>query len=185
MAGSYTDPAAKRETTYFILNSPVVSELYSRHGRDINFLGVVLYNSALTQHGGQVKTSSYAANLAEILGAQGAVLSGGSQSNLGIPLMLLCQKLERKGIKTVIITTERSDDPADSGLAHAVPEATAIVSTGNYYEKVSLPPMQKVIGGSKLLETNEDASGALNIMIHYLLDATDYNGFGKLFVKQY
>ncbi len=63
-----------------------------------------------------------------------------------------CTELERRGIKTVIIAEEFGGaDGGDFGLVHTVPEADAIVSTGNRDALVSLPAMERVIGGDRIL----------------------------------
>ena len=50
---------------------------------------------------------------------------------------------------------------------------------------MSLPPMKRVIGGSKIILTGDDAAGTLNVTLRYLCGATDLIGFGKLVGKQY
>ncbi len=183
LANAYNSPAAIRDFTYFELNNPIVSELYNRHGEELNFVGVILYNSAMPQHVAQERVAKYADSLTEQLTAQGVLLPGGSQAYHGAVLMLLCQKLERKGIKTVILSTEMSLSPGDSGLTHYIPEAVATVSVGNLEEKILLSPIKKVIGGGRILESNEDAIALANTNIRLLCGATNRLGAGEVFCK--
>jgi glycine reductase len=65
--------------------------------------------------------------------------------------MLAIQECERRGIKTVLITWEHAgDDGTDYPLPFAVPEAVAIVSTGNLDESLQLPAMDRVVGASAI-----------------------------------
>ncbi len=177
--------ASNRDTTYAYQNFPLIRELYRRHGKDLNFAGVVLYRPGGTRMDEKERVTSYAAKLGRLLGAQGAVLTWQGGGHYGVDVMLLCQKLERMGIPTVIITPEMAKNPDESGLVDYVPEADAIVSVGNYEEEVHLPPMEKVIGGSKILETDYNASGEMVIPLRNLMGPTNRFGLERLTVKEY
>ena len=62
-------------------------------------------------------------------------------------LMFADRLFEKAGIKTVLVTDEYAgSDGASAGLADVTPEADAVVTNGNGNERVTLPPMDKVIG---------------------------------------
>ena len=89
------------------------------------------------------------------------------------------------GIKTTILSPEMARTPDESGFVHYVPEADAIVSVGNYEEQVTLPPVDRVIGGRKLLLSDMDAEGALIVTVRYMYGASSPLGDGKLMGVQY
>jgi len=177
--------ASNRDTTYEYQNFPLIHELYRRHGKELNFAGIVLYRPGGTKMDEKDRVTSYAAKLGGLLGAQGAVLTWQGGGHYGVDVMLLCQKLERMGIPTVIITPEMAKNPDESGFVDYVPEADAIVSVGNYEEQVHLPSMEKVIGGSKILETDYDASNEMVIPLRNLMGPTNRFGLERLTVKEY
>jgi glycine reductase len=75
---------------------------------------------------------------------------GGAGNNV-TEVMLAIQECERRGIKTVLITWEHAGpDGADYPLPFAVPEAVAIVSTGNLDEPLALPAMARVAGDAAI-----------------------------------
>jgi sarcosine reductase len=93
------------------------------------------------------RSSNYASKLVEMLGAEGAVVSEEGFGNPDADLIMNCTKLEKKGIKTVLVTDEYAGrDGASQSLADANPLADAVVTAGNANEVINLPPMKKVIG---------------------------------------
>jgi glycine reductase len=179
LVNSFTVIACMREVTYLIQNHRLIQELYWRHGRELDFGGVVLYTN-----GDSVKTkdrlSSYVANLATLLEADGAVLNYLGGGHPIVDVMMTCEKLEKRGVKTTLLLMEMAVNPEDSGHVHFVREADAIVSTGNYEQRVELGPMPRVLGGSRILETNEEAAGPLNVPLRHILASTHQFGGGTL-----
>jgi len=64
-------------------------------------------------------------------------------------------------------------------------EADAIVSVGNYEATITLPPMKRVIGGTKLHISEMDAAGALPITIRHIYGASSPLGNFNLAGVQY
>jgi len=59
------------------------------------------------------------------------------------------QACERKSVKTVLITPEQRGADTEPSLPFYLPEATAMVSTGDMYSDIKLPAPTKVIGAEK------------------------------------
>ncbi|MFA7635983.1 MAG: glycine/sarcosine/betaine reductase component B subunit, partial [Bacillota bacterium] len=97
--------ACDKNTTYHHQNSPVIHDLLARHGRDINFVGVVITNENVTLSDKE-RSSSFASKLVEMLGAEGAIVSEEGFGNPDADLMMNCVKLEKRDIKTVLLTDE-------------------------------------------------------------------------------
>lgn len=145
VSGNCVSPGSKT-TTYHHMNNAVIKECLRRHGKEINFMGVVL-NPLMVTLKEKYRNCMLAVRQVEMLGAEGAVVSQEGFGNPTTDLMTVCQYLEKKGIKTVIITNEDAGaDGMSESLPDSVTEAVAIVSTGNSNATIMLPKMEKVIG---------------------------------------
>ncbi len=138
--------ACDKNSTYYHLNNPVIKSMVSRHGKDYNFVGVVITNENVTL-ADKKRSSSYAVKLAETLGVEGLLITEEGFGNPDADLILNCRKAEKAGIKTVLVTDEYAGrDGASQSLADAAKEADAVVTAGNANEMIVLPAMKKVIG---------------------------------------
>jgi glycine reductase len=175
LVNSGTRIACMREATYLMQNHAVIHKLYEDHGKDLDFLGVIFYTN-----GKNLKTkdrlSSYAANLAILLRAEGAILNYLGGGHPIVDVMMTCEKLEKRGVKTTLLLMEMAANPEDSGHVHFVREADAIVSTGNYEQALALEAMPKVLGGTRILESGSDASGPLSVNLRQILGSTHQFG---------
>jgi len=137
---------AHRHTTYQHQNNTVVFDALERHMREFNFAGVIVTLERIS-HQEKEKNSALAANLAELLRLDGVVVTEENAGNPDADLMMVCRKMEKRGIKTVLITDESAGEGGISqGLADTTPEADAVISTGNANTRILLPPMDKTIG---------------------------------------
>ena len=184
--------ACDKHTTYHHLNNPVIKELYRRHGKDLNFVGVVTSNLNVTL-ADKERSSEYASKLVKLIGAEGAIVTEEGFGNPDADLMMLCKKIEEYGIKTVLITDEYAGrDGSSQSLADAVPQADAVISVGNANEVITLPPMKRIIGDLKPAEViaggfvgSVTAGGGLNIEIQSIMGSTCQLGFGRLTARGY
>jgi glycine reductase complex component B subunit alpha and beta len=128
-------------------NNPVVESLMAGHGTRWDFAGIVLSRGHFYLYEDKQRVGLRIAESAALLGAQGVVFTLGGAGNNVTEIMLAIQECERRGIRTVLITWEHAGpDGADYPLPFAVPEAVAIVSTGNLDEALALPAMDRVVG---------------------------------------
>ncbi|MGI6358299.1 MAG: glycine/sarcosine/betaine reductase component B subunit [Bacillota bacterium] len=179
--------ACDKNTTYHHLNSPVVHDLLERHGKDFNFIGVVVTNENVTLADKQ-RSSNFTAKLIEWLGVDGAIISEEGFGNPDADLMMNCTKLEKKGIKTVLVTDEYAGrDGASQSLADADPLANAVVTAGNANELITLPPMDKVIGHVETADVIAGGfagslrpDGSIVAEIQVITGATNELGFNKM-----
>ena len=148
--------ACDKQNTYHHLNNPVIEGLCKRHGKDLNFLGVIVTTELMTL-AGKIRSSDYTTKLAKMIGADVAIITEEGCGNPDTDICLNAKNLENAGIKTVVIGNEvAGQNGASQGLADVTPEMTAYVSCGNINEVVKLPPMDKVIGN---LEAIKNVSG--------------------------
>lgn len=168
---------AQRIPTALHTNNPVVLQLYRRHGIDLNFLGVVLTEGSNVSSGSKSRNAYYTARLAKAVGAEGAVLTQEAGGNMIMDQMLMCRYCEQMGIKTVVITYEMGGPQGDDvPLIYTVPEAVAMVSTGNREEPVVLPEMDELIGAETILFTNTSARGGAEVTLLEIGFSTDQTG---------
>jgi len=182
--------ACDKNTTYHHQNNPVIHELLEHHGKDYNFIGIVITNENVTL-ADKERSSNYAAKLVEWMGADAAIISEEGFGNPDADLIMNCVKLEKKGIKTVLITDEYAGrDGASQSLADADALANAVVTAGNANEVIVLPAMEKVIGHKETANiiaggSNESLSddGTITIEIQAITGSTNELGFSTLTAK--
>ena len=147
--GPYRTPFA---TSWTVVNNPLFLELCRRHGVDLNFLGVIAFRTEWTTQREKDLMAEQAAKTAEMLGAQGAVVTWDAGGNEFIEVVHTVRACERRGIKTVFMTSEDSPEGGAPTLLKPCPEADAIVSTGFFSTTVMelgpLPAVQRVIGSA-------------------------------------
>ena len=143
--------AADRNPTYFQQNNPVINALYAAHGVTLDFGGVIIEETQQTSLAAKERAASQTAKLAKWLGADGVVVTHDTAGHAAVNLMLTCQRCEQLGVRTVLLVNELNGPAGtDFGLVFAVPEADAIVSTGNKDQLIRLGPVSTVIGGDAL-----------------------------------
>lgn len=179
--------ACDKNSTYMHVNNPVIKSLYAHHGKEINFVGVIVTNENVTL-ADKKRSSSYAVKLARMLGVDGLVISEEGFGNPDADLIMNCWKAERAGIRTVLITDEYAGrDGSSQSLADSCPEGDACVTAGNANELIVLPPMQKVIGdpaaadviaGGFFGSLRED--GSMEVELQAIMGATSELGFNRI-----
>ena len=179
--------ACDKNSTYVHQNNPIINALYKRHGKDINFVGVVITNENVTLADKQ-RSSSYAVKLAKMIGAEAAVISEEGFGNPDADLVLNCVKAEKLGIKTVLVTDEYAGaDGASQSLADSCQEGTAVVTAGNANMTIILPPMDKIIGNDAEADViaggffgSKRPDGSLEVELQAILGSTNELGFTKI-----
>lgn len=184
--------ACDKNPTYVHLNHPIIEDLYERHGKDINFLGCIITNENVYL-ADKERSSNWTAKLCEYLGADAAIISEEGFGNPDADLVMNCNKITAKGIKTVLVTDEYAGrDGSSQSLADSTPKGDAVVTAGNANEVVVLPPMKKVLGhaeaanviaGGHVGSLRED--GSIEAEIQVITGATSEVGFNYLAAKGY
>ncbi len=145
VSGSFM-PVSSKWSTYDFQNCPNIKALYKEHGKTINFLGVIMsnLNVALEQ---KERAAMFVAQIANTLGADGAVLAEEGYGNPDADFIACYVALEDAGVKTIGVTNECTGrDGASQPLVTLDEKCDAIVSCGNVSELIKLPPMETVLG---------------------------------------
>lgn len=179
--------ACDKNSTYSHQNNPVISEMLRRHGKDFNFVAVIVTNENVTL-ADKRRSSSYATKLAGMLGLDGVVITEEGFGNPDADLIMNCRKAEQLGIKTALLTDEYAgQDGASQSLADSCPEGDACVTAGNANEVIHLPAMSKIIGYPE--EANVIAGGwngslapdgSITVELQAITGATSELGYTKL-----
>lgn len=179
-------------TTFHHLNNPVIEDLYKRHGKDLNFIGVILTNENVFL-ADKERSSDMVGKFVEFLGLDGVIITEEGYGNPDTDLMMNCKKSTEAGAKVVLITDEfPGRDGKSQSLADAVDEADTLVSCGNGNVIVEFPPMEKIIGTLDYVETmiggyegslRED--GSIEAEIQIIIASTIANGYNTLSAKMY
>ncbi|HPF19302.1 MAG TPA: glycine/sarcosine/betaine reductase component B subunit [Anaerovoracaceae bacterium] len=179
--------ACDKNTTYHHLNNPVVEDLFSEHGKALNFTGLIITNENVYL-ADKERSSDRTAELCAYLGLDGVIISQEGFGNPDADLIMNCRKIEAKGIRTVIITDEYAgQDGASQSLADADAAADAVVTGGNANMVIHLPAMDRVIGSIDRVDhiaggwsgsLKED--GTITAELQVITGATNELGFNTL-----
>ncbi len=175
--------------TWFAQNHPVILELYRRHSRDLWFAGVVLTVAPVTV--GENERNAYlAARLAkETLGADGIIATKIGGGAVDTDLMMIYTRAEEMGMKATLIIMERYPD---TGITFVPENVNALVSPGMTRDAITLPPVERVIGGDSVCldKANPDntspelpplpANGELNLWVGDIVGAISQVGASRL-----
>lgn len=179
VCGHYNIPISLKNTTYTILNHPVILGLLRRHGRELNFRGVVIAPEP-TSLAEIKRTSMMAAGLLKhVLKVDGIIITKEGGGHTDVDLMENCEACEALGIKTVLIDNEwlGPDGSGNLPLLTISPKADSIVSVGNNDAMVNLPSMDKVIGGTSMLDLGGNLQQNLHILMRLIPNAISQAGF--------
>lgn len=182
--------ACDKNPTYVHMNHPVIEDLYERHGKDYNFLGCIVTNENVYL-ADKERSSNYTAKLVEYLGADAALISEEGFGNPDADLVMNCNKISAKGIKTVLITDEYAgQDGSSQSLADSTPKGDAVVTAGNANEVIILPAMKRIIGHPEAADIiagghvgSLRADGSIEVEIQVITGATSEVGFNYLSAK--
>ncbi len=184
--------ACDKNTTYHHLNNPIIEDMYKKHGKEFNFVGVIITNENVYL-ADKERSSNWTAKFTKYLGLDGAIISQEGFGNPDTDLIMNCKKIEEEGVKTVIVTDEYAGrDGASQSLADADPKADAVVTGGNANEVIVLPPMKKIIGTLNYVDKiagGFDGSlrpdGSIEAEIQVITGATNELGFNKMSATTY
>lgn len=180
----FVEPAI-RDCTYFHQNNSIIEELYRRHGKDLEFVGIVFFSGFGPTMELKETESDSAVKLAHMLGAEAAIVSPFRSGHSGVAFMMVCQKCERSGIRVSVGVSQLVAGAGEPGLNHWVPEADAMVASGNDRETITLPAVEKVLGGADLLNGLGPADAQLDIELRNLYGLSSPMGPTRLSPQLY
>jgi len=178
VSGQYGHPAL-RNPTYLHQNHPVIAELRARDGQDLRFAGVVLCPEPVAQADKEL-VSTHAAWLCRAAGFDAAIVTKEGAGNADNDLMLKVDALEADGLMAVALYAELSGADGTGPPLVAGPRRGAVVSTGNYDQRVKLPAVERALGGARLSIADTEATAAVEVPTAAILGALSPLGAGWL-----
>lgn len=134
----------QRTPTYLYQSNPVVEAVRTNPSTEL--AGVILtlrYGS----HEAKKEAARKIVNMAREAGADSVIVHPAVGGNAHVDAVNIAEEAERAGLSAVLILQEMAGARGnDLGLVHSVPEANALVSTGNRDEVITLQPLERVVG---------------------------------------
>ncbi|PZS14098.1 MAG: hypothetical protein DLM64_02320 [Solirubrobacterales bacterium] len=177
VSGQYGHPALKNPT-FVHQNHPVVTAL--GRSEQAELAGVVLCPEPVAEDEKRL-VSEHAARLCAAIGADAAIVTKEGGGNADADVALKMDALEDLGIAAVGLFAEMAGRDG-SGPSIVVPptRATAMVSTGNYDELVSLDAVERALGGDRVEIADAAAIAALELPVAVIYGALNPLGWGPL-----
>ena len=140
-----------RACTYMQQNNPVAKQLYKRHGKDLNFVGMVASRGHYDDQTSKTRSGCFVAKLAKFLKANACVLTLEGTGNANVDFMATVKALEIAGIAAAPIVHEfGGPDGRDEPLFDIAPQAVSIISGGGVDRRITMPAVDRVIGGNSV-----------------------------------
>jgi glycine reductase complex component B subunit alpha and beta len=179
VSAQYGHPGLKNPT-YLFQNHPVVRALRGRDGGDLRLAGLVLSPEPVEQARKEL-VAAHCARFCAALGADAAIVTKEGAGNADADLALTTDALEELGIPAVGLFAEMAGaDGTGPSLIVAPERATAVVSTGNYDERILLPAVARVLGGRELIVAGAAAEAAVEVPTAVVYGSLNPLGWGRL-----
>ncbi|MBW3575359.1 MAG: glycine/sarcosine/betaine reductase component B subunit [Actinobacteria bacterium] len=179
VSGQFGHPSLKNPT-YLHQNNPVVAALRARAGRDLTLAGVVICPEPIDQDHKQL-ISAHAARVCAAAGFDGAVVTKEGGGNADADVALKMDQLEDLGIAAVGLFAEMAGPDGTSPSIVVPPSrATAMVSTGNYDDRLVLPAVERALGGDTVELVGLPATDELHLPTAVVYCSLSPLGWGRL-----
>lgn len=135
-------------TTYEIQNHPVIIELMRRHGKELNFAGVVITVTSVEAKHRNLVSKMAASQLKEVFHADGVIITKGVGGASTLCVGAIASEAEKLGIKAVPII-QILNGKSNLGVECMISDhnVNSIVCSGTYYHNFSLPAVETLLGG--------------------------------------
>ena len=177
VSGQYGHPALKNPT-YLHQTHPVVAAL--RACDELELAALVLCPEPVDQANKEL-VSAHAARLCAGLGLDAAIATKEGGGNADADVSLKLDRLEEEGITAVGILAEMAGrDGTGPPLVVPPTKATALVSTGNYDERMTLPAVQRALGRDRVALLDQPSTDELELPVAAIYCAQSTLGWGSL-----
>jgi glycine reductase len=177
VSGQYGHPALKNPT-YLHQTHPVVAAL--RACDELELAALVLCPEPVDQ-ANKEHISAHAARLCAGLGLDAAIVTKEGGGNADADVSLKLDRLEEEGITAVGILGEMAGrDGTGPPLVVPPAKATALVSTGNYDERMTLPAVERALGRDRIALLDRPATDEVELPVAVIYCAQSTLGWGRL-----
>jgi sarcosine reductase len=177
VSGQYGHPALKNPT-YLQQTHPVVAAL--RACDELELAALVLCPEPVDQANKEL-VSAHAARLCAGLGLDAAIVTKEGGGNADADVSLKLDRLEEEGITAVGILGEMAGrDGTGPPLVVPPAKATALVSTGNYDERMTLPACERALGSDRIALLDQPSTDEVELPVAAIYCAQSTLGWGRL-----
>jgi sarcosine reductase len=177
VSGQYGHPALKNPT-YLHQTHPVVAAL--RACDELELAALVLCPEPVDQANKEL-VSAHAARLCAGLRLDAAIVTKEGGGNADADVSLKLDRLEEEGITAVGILAEMAGrDGTGPPLVVPPTKATALVSTGNYDERMTLPACERALGRDRVALLDQPSTDELELPVAAIYCAQSTLGWGRL-----
>jgi glycine reductase len=177
VSGQYGHPALKNPT-YLHQTHPVVAAL--RAHDELELAALILCPEPVDQANKEL-VSAHAARLCKSLNLDAAIATKEGGGNADADVSLKLDRLEEEGIAAVGILAEMAGrDGTGPPLVVPPTKATALVSTGNYDERMTLPAVERALGRPEIALLGQPSTDEVELPVAAIYCAQSTLGWGKL-----
>ena len=177
VSGQDGHPALKNPT-FLHQTHPVVAAV---RRSDELWLAALLVCPEPVEQGAKELVSAHAARLCASLGVDAAILTKEGGGNADADVSLKMDRLEEEGVAAVGIFPEMAGrDGTGPSLVVPPSRATAMVSAGNYDERVALPGCERALGRQEVALLDRPATDELELPAAAVYCALNPLGWGRL-----
>lgn len=177
VSGQFGHPSLKNPT-YLHQTHPVVAAL--RAHDDVELAALVLCPEPVDQANKEL-VSAHAARLCRQLGVDAAILSKEGGGNADADVTLKMDRLEEEGIAAIGILAEMAGrDGTGPPLVVPPTKATALISTGNYDERLTLPAVERSLGREQIALLEQPSTDEIVLPVAAIYCAQSTLGWGLL-----
>ncbi len=178
VSGQYGHPALKNPT-YLQQTHPVVAALRARSD-ELDLAALVLCPEPVDQANKEL-VSAHAARLCAELKLDAAIVTKEGGGNADADVSLKLDRLEEEGITAVGILAEMAGrDGTGPPLVVPPTKATALVSTGNYDERMTLPAVEHALGRERIALLDQASTDEVELPVAAIYCAQSTLGWGRL-----
>lgn len=133
------------EPNYFLQNEVYIKELMNRHGKDINFVGIVFANNVMKIDDKDTMGMIAATICKETFGADCVVINKSGMGHCQLDSALAFNWCEEFGMDSVLNLSAVSNDEPGDMLVIADPKVDAVINSGRNFD-LDHPKVDKLIG---------------------------------------
>jgi len=178
VSGQFGHPALKNPTILHQTH-PVVAALRAR-ADELELAALILCPEPVNQADKEL-VSAHAARLCKQLNLDAVIATKEGGGNADADVSLKMDRLEEEGITAVGILAEMAGrDGTGPPLVVPPTKATALVSTGNYDERMTLPGVDRALGRERIALLDQDSTDEVELPVAAIYCAQSTLGWGRL-----
>jgi sarcosine reductase len=179
VSGQFGHPGLKNPT-FMHQNHPVAAALRAHDGKDLDFAGLVVAPEPVELPRKQL-VAAHAARLCADMGLDAVVVTKEGGGNADLDMAMAMDEAESLGLVAVGMFAEMAG-PDGTGVPVVSPpeRATAMVSTGNYDERIVLPAVEVAFGGQRVELVGMPATAELGLPTAALYCSLNPLGWGNV-----